>query len=495
MKCSKCGKENRQEAKYCRFCGEVIAQEPSLEGLIGKDSILPVLESLDARLKVASGRANSGARFGMDCLVLGDSGTGKNFIARLIAGKMLSSGVIKTPPKVVDAAEWAEFAGNFDENIGQLRDGVLIITNAQKLVPTTRATDVILLDKLFMRMRTTEGAPVLILCGMLNEMSDFLEHNPDVHRLFEFDFKLESFGVQELTQLTKSLLEDKFGLKADDDLPARLKAHFTWYMRQPDLGHNNGHLAERVAEDLSVRAALRGSKTVSACDVDPKECFIPKSEEDILAELDSYIGLQSVKDQIRAIVKSVKDKKEKGVAANKLITDHFIFTGNPGTGKTTFARKLGEVLASIGALPTGQFEEIEAKSLLGQWIGHTEENVRKAVAKAMGGVLFIDEAYALSQSTVGVSGGSFGMDAINTLLPILENKLADGSIPGGSLISGLLTPERAVSMLNMLPQSTKDSILVQYVKQNQDQIARQLEQFASSEGVKLQVDQVSAKTE
>ena len=81
------------------------------------------------------------------------------------------------------------------------------------------------------------------------------------------------------------------------------------------------------------------------------------------------------------------------------------------------------------------------------------------------------------------------------LLPILENKLADGSIPGGSLISGLLTPERAVSMLNMLPQSTKDSILVQYVKQNQDQIARQLEQFASSEGVKLQVDQVSAKTE
>lgn len=81
------------------------------------------------------------------------------------------------------------------------------------------------------------------------------------------------------------------------------------------------------------------------------------------------------------------------------------------------------------------------------------------------------------------------------LLPILEKKLADGSIPGGALVSGLLTADRATSVLNMLPQSTKDSLLVQYVKQNQTQIARQLEQFAASEGVGLQVDQVIAKTE
>ena len=79
------------------------------------------------------------------------------------------------------------------------------------------------------------------------------------------------------------------------------------------------------------------------------------------------------------------------------------------------------------------------------------------------------------------------------LLPLLENKLADGSIP--ALFSGLLTADRATAVLNMLPQSTKDALLVQYVKQNQEQIARQLEQFAAAEGVKLQVDQVSAKTE
>lgn len=421
MTCNKCGKENRPEAKYCRFCGEVLEVQSTQKGLIGKDSIKSKLDNLDDRLKVA-GSIKGGARLGMDCLVLGDSGTGKNFVARLLAGKMLSSGAIKTPPKVVDAADWADFSGDFDKKMAALKDGVLIITNAQKLVPTTKATDVNQLDKLFARMRDTEGAPVLILCGMLNDMTDFLEHNPDVHRLFEFEFKLDAFGVKELTRLTLELLEDKYGLKADEDLPKALKAHFTWFMRQPDLGHNNGHLSEKVAEDLSVKAAIRGGKTVSATDINPRECFIPKSEEDILSELDGYIGLQSVKDEIRAIVKTVKANKENGMADNKLIRDHYLFTGNPGTGKTTFARKFGEVLAAIGALPTGQFVEVEAKSLLGQWLGHTEENVRNVVNKAMGGVLFIDEAYALAQSTGATGGGSFGMDAINTLLPILENR-------------------------------------------------------------------------
>ena len=422
MKCSKCGKENRPEAKYCRFCGEVIASEIPQKGLIGKDSIVSILDDLDARLKVAAMVSRGGARLGMDCLVLGDSGTGKTFVAGLLAAKMVASGVSKLPPKTVDAADWAEFAGDFDKNIGALKDGILLITNAQKLVPTTKATDVNQLDKLFARMRTTEGAPIVILCGILNDMEDFLGHNPDVHRLFEFEFKLEAFGVKELTDLTIELIAEKYGMKAEEDLPAALKGHFTWFMRQPDLGHNNGHLAERVAEALSVKAALRGSKSVCAADINPQECFVPKSEDEILQELDAYIGLQSVKDRIRAIVKSVKDNRERGLPANMLIRDHYLFTGNPGTGKTTFARKLGEVLASIGALPTGQFVEIEAKSLLGQYLGHTEENVRNAVNKAMGGVLFIDEAYALSQSTGGINGGGFGMDAINTLLPILENR-------------------------------------------------------------------------
>ena len=418
MTCKNCGKENRPEARFCRFCGGALEAESTQKGLIGKDQIAPVLDELDKKLKVAK-EVVGGTRMGMDCLILGDSGTGKNFIAHLIANKMLASGVAKQAPKEVDAADWAEFLGDFDKKIAALKDGILLITNAQKLLPTTKATDVNQLDKLFHRMHDTEGAPIVLLSGLQIDIAQFLENNKDVHRLFEFDFQLPAFTLADLTELTLQLLKEKYNADIADDLLPKLNAHFAWYMRQKDLGHTNGHLAEKVAEDLYVKAKYRGSKTVEAQDIDISECFIPRTEEQILAELDDYIGLQSVKDEIRAIVKNVKARKDKGVK-EKLLKDHYIFTGNPGTGKTTFARKFGEVLNAIGALPTGQFVEISGKDLIGQYVGDSEANVKNYVNKAMGGVLFIDEAYALNGSNG--QKGSFGMDAVNTILNLLENR-------------------------------------------------------------------------
>ena len=423
MTCKNCGKENRQEARYCRFCGGALEVASAQKGLIGKDEIAPMLDELDKKLEVAKEcAANGGAHIGLDCLILGDSGTGKNFIAHLIADKMLAAGVAKQAPKEVDAADWGEFMNDFDKNIAALKDGILLIINAQKLLPTTKASDVNQLDKLFRRMRNTEGAPIVLLCGLHNDIAQFLENNKDVHRLFEFDFVLPAFSIADLTQLALQILKEKFKAEISDDLPTKLNAHFAWFMRQTELGHTNGHLAEKVAEDIYVKAKYRGSKKVEAQDIDTAECFVPKTEEQIFAELDNYIGLQSVKDEIRAIVRNVKTRKEKGVK-DKLLKDHYLFTGNPGTGKTTFARKFGEILNAIGALPTGQFVEISGKDLIGQFVGDSEANVRNYVNKAMGGVLFIDEAYALK----GSSGekGSYGMDAVNTILNILENRKGD----------------------------------------------------------------------
>lgn len=418
MTCKKCGKENRAEAKYCRFCGEALAAESPQKGLIAKKSIVKSLNELDKKLMVAKANQGNGTRIGMDCLILGDSGSGKRFIAQLVAGKMMAAGVSKVPPKVVDAADWSEFAGDFENNIGALKNGILVITNAQKLLPTTRAKEVNQLDKLFNRMRNNEAAPIVLLCGLLNDMLEFLSHNKAEHDLFEFEFKLDAFDIADLTQLTRELWTEKYKVTASESAVKKLSTHFAWYMRQQEVGYSNGHLSEMVAETLFVNAASRGSKTIEEQDIDTDKCFIPKSEEEILAELDNYIGLQSVKDEIRAIVRNVKAKK-KGGMKEKLLKDHYLFTGNPGTGKTTFARKFGEVLNAIGALPTGQFVEISGKDFIGQYVGDSEANVKNYVNKAMGGVLFIDEAYALN----GSSGekGSFGMDAVNTLLNLLEN--------------------------------------------------------------------------
>ena len=417
MNCKHCGKENRPEARYCRFCGKTIESASTQKKLIGKDSIAPQLEILDKKIQVAKMLAQNGNRMGMDCLILGDSGTGKNFIAQLIADKMVSAGLTKQPPKKIDAADWSDFYGDFDNNISTLKDGILLITNAQKLLPTSKSREVNQLDKLFNWMRNNEGAPIVLLCGTLNEITGFLENNKDVHRLFEFEFKLDAFNIENLTGLTLSILKEKYKVDPNPDVDKKLNAHFAWYMRQQDLGHINGHLSEKVADDIYVKIALRGSNVLEEQDINTAECFIPKTEEQILADLDNYVGLQNVKDKIKAIIRNIKKMKEKGIT-KKLLKDHFIFTGNPGTGKTTIARKFGEILDAIGALPTGQVVEVPAKNLIGRVMGDTEENVKNYVNKAMGGVLFIDEAYALND---GKEGG-YGNDAINTLLTILENR-------------------------------------------------------------------------
>ena len=420
MICTHCGKENRPEAKFCRFCGEAFAAETTQKGLIAKDSIVPELDRLDEKLKVAKIVTVGGARMGMDCLVLGDPGSGKHFISHLVADKILAGGVAKKAAKEVDAADWAEFAIKLDDNLDGMKGGILLITNAQKLLPTNKASEVNQLDKLFARMRNVQGDPIVILCGDHNDLAEFLENNKDVSRLFEFDFRLGAFGLKDLTELTLDLLKNKYKIGIADDLLNKLNAHFAWFMRQTNLGHTNGHLSEMVAESIYVKAVARGAKMVEAQDIDTAECFIPKTEEQILGELDNYIGLKSVKDEIKAIIRNVKAKKEKGVK-DKLITDHFIFTGNPGTGKTTFARKFGEVLNAVGALPTGQFVEISGKDFIGRFLGDSEENVKKYVNQAMGGVLFIDEAYALN-TRYGDDHAGYGGDAVNTLMTLLENR-------------------------------------------------------------------------
>lgn len=417
--CEKCQKTNRDEAKFCRFCGEKITVADEI-GIIGKKSMQAEFDKLTKTLKVAKQLASMGNHVGLDCLVMGDAGTGKHYMALVIADMMVKAGLTDKPVKEVAASEWNEFLGKFDENISALQNGILVINNAQKLLSITKADRVGELDKLFDKMKNGK-APIVILSGDINDMTNFLENNKDVAGLFEFRFQLDSFSIDDLVSLTSALLKKEKRMDIADEALPKLRAHFSWYMRQKELTYVNGRLAEKVANDLCVSAKLRGSDTIEAADIEDEKTFVPKTEEQIFRELDGYIGLQSVKDEIRAIVSNVKERREKGMT-EKLLKDHYLFTGNPGTGKTTFARKFGEILNAIGALPTGQFVEISGKDFIGQYLGDTEANVKSYVNKAMGGVLFIDEAYALGNTTQSRSGGSYGMDAINTLLNLLENR-------------------------------------------------------------------------
>ena len=426
MICEHCHKENRSIAK--KWCGQPLVSQNLLDRLIGLDDVKQQLKTIvDTYTFLRSRKDIAQARVSVNAIIIGETGTGKTALAEILRDYFYQNKIIARPKlTMVDAVDYQRFVDKWDDNIKKAKDGILFFDNVQKLLPDKYSNQVNPLDKLFVEMDKWEDNPIVIMSGLPKGLDDFLENNPAVTNRFKYTFRLPTPGYPELTDICKMSLKTRYGIadftpEADD----QLKRFFKYQVKIKDETFGYAHLAMKTAEDIFTQFITRGAQATVVEKSDIKG-YVPeeRSIEDILKDLDNFIGMSEVKSAVREIAYAVQNavqRQERGLGEQEKMSMHIILTGNPGTGKTTIARKLGEILAAIGYLDSGHVVEVDRAKMVSPYQGETPKVVDRLCDKAMGGILFVDEAYTLAPVSSAGDRDNQGAQALEKLMKRMED--------------------------------------------------------------------------
>lgn len=408
-----------------------------LNDLIGLDIVRKQIDSIIAEYTVNMERKKRGGRkYRAACLHMvfsGNPGTAKTTVARLFAGiakekEILQSGVF------VECSGIDLEGGGADIRIRNAfkaaEGGVLFIDEAYALCSQLSTTTLI------QELENHRDKVIVILAGYNERMKDFMKLNEGLKSRIPNWVDFPDYSADELTDIFR-LMTDECGFKVTDD--AVTEAHYIFEKARNTDDFGNGryvrNILEKAIQNQSVRL-LDSAETAE--NIKKRELFLIRREDisqldeglkrerkpgTAAKELEEMIGLSSVKAVIRKALANYKLNKlcvDRGIPREKA-TMHMVFTGNPGTAKTTVARLFAEMLKDEKVLPTGSFTEVGRADLVGSFVGSTAPLIKKRFREAKGGVLFIDEAYSLCD---GRENG-FGDEAINTIVQEMENHRDD----------------------------------------------------------------------
>ncbi|WP_017594954.1 AAA family ATPase [Nocardiopsis potens] len=433
-------------AEGARPLEEVLAE---LDAMVGLDGVKQEVRSLIDLQRVNERRRGAGLPeldFSRHLVFSGPPGTGKTTVARIYGEVLRSLGILREG--VFIEASRADLVG---EHLGETtrkttelferaRGGVLFVDEAYALSRTFGSGSDFgqeAIDALIKLMEDLRDEVVVVFAGYSDEMRTFLAANPGLKSRVSRTIAFENLGPDQLTAIFTGMAEGK-GYVLGPGVHDLVVRHFRAQVRDESFG--NGREARRMFEEVVQRQASRlvadGGTTarelalVLPADlegvVDPglaARLGAPRDERQaraLTARLESMVGLHDVKREVAeltSLISAGRRRQAAGLEA-RLPSRHLVFAGPPGTGKTTVARIYGELLAALGVLAQGQVVEVGRADLVGQYVGQTAQRTREVFEKARGGVLFIDEAYALSRAA---GAADFGQEAVDTLLKLMED--------------------------------------------------------------------------
>ncbi len=431
---------------------EILMKE--LNQYVGLENVKEKMRSFVSYLQFIEERKKLGLKttegLSVNCVFLGNPGTGKTTVARLLgkifkAMKILESGHTVEVDRAKLVGQYiGETAQKTEKIINDAIGGLLLIDEAYTLSKSSTSAQDFgqeAIEILLKRMEDNAGKFVVIAAGYTDEMQSFLESNPGLKSRFNNYFYFDDYNPDELIFILKQFAEKEDYTLSDDAIDL-LKKEFTDLYRKRDKTFGNARLVRNIFNELKIQLSkryltlpeeLRNQKSLATITIeDVKEIFTKEKIQNYkikidyeklnaaLTKLNNMIGLNNLKRSINELVKLVQYYYEQGENLTEKFSDHIVFTGNPGTGKTTVARLLSQIYSALGILEKGHLIETDRSSLVSSYVGKTAERTTEVINKSLGGTLFIDEAYALIK-TGEVAEQDFGKEAVDTLLKRMED--------------------------------------------------------------------------